>query len=261
MSKDKTNKNKIGIALGGGGSRGFAHLGVLKALEEKGIIPQIISGTSAGSIVGALLAAGKSPDEIMAVVKENKLTDYAKIGIPKDGFMSLDHLKNNLAFLLPSDDFKSLKYPLYVSASNLLTGEVEYLSKGSVSQAVAASSSIPIIFSPVEINGQWYVDGGLLDNLPVKPLTGQCDRIIAVDIMPLEKIEKVQGILEVAARSFQMSISSHQDEMIDACDLVISLEELVGFHILDTENSDEIYTIGYEHVKRLDLTNVINSPS
>ncbi|SFI39012.1 NTE family protein [Tindallia magadiensis] len=245
---------RIGIALGGGGSRGFAHLGVLEALREKGIFPDVIAGTSAGSIVGALMAAGKTPGEIMSIMKENKLGDYAKIGLPTEGFMSLDGLKEQLESTLPSDDFHQLKHKLIVAVSNLLTGQVEYLSEGSISLAVQASSSIPILFSPVEINGQWYVDGGLLDNLPVKPLLDVCDKIIAVDVMPLEKLEKLDGITEVAARVFQISVVSRPDEHMDDCDLVIRLEELENYQILDTDHADEIYEIGYNYVKNLDLS-------
>ena len=83
---------KIGIALGGGGTRGFAHLGVLKALEEKGIKPDVISGTSAGAIIGSLIADGKTTEEAFKLMKENKLTDFAKINIPVTGFMSLENM-------------------------------------------------------------------------------------------------------------------------------------------------------------------------
>ena len=248
------NKKRIGIALGGGGTRGFAHLGALKALEENGIVPDIISGTSAGAIIGSLLATGKSPDEIFDVIRENKLTDFAKISLPTNGFMSLDHLQTQFESLIPGDDFSKLDRPLYVAVTNLLTGKVEYLSEGSVSLAVKASSSIPILFSPVEINGQWYVDGGLLDNLPVEPLLGQCSKIIAIDIMPLEKMEKVEGLPEIAARSFQISVRGHKEERTKTCDLVLRLEELVGYHILDTDHVDEIFNIGYKHTLEQDLS-------
>lgn len=248
-------KKKIGIALGGGGSRGFAHLGVLKALEEAGIYPDIISGTSAGAIVGSLLADGKTPDEIMAIMREIQLTDVAKIGLPKKGFASLDNLRKKLKKNLKATKFSELEKPLYLGLSNLLSGEIDYISEGDVTIAVQGSSSIPIIFSPVEINGQVYVDGGLLDNVPVKPLIDQCDVIIAVDIMPIEKIDAIEDVKDVITRVFQMGISM-QYYSRDNCDLIIELDEISKYNILDTRHNEEIYKLGYDHVKALDLSQI-----
>lgn len=246
---------KIGIALGGGGSRGFAHIGVLKALEEKGINPDVISGTSAGAIVGSFLADGKTPDEIMELMGTIQLSDVAKIELPKKGFASLENLRKRLKKNLIATEFSELKKPLYVGLSNLLTGEIEYINKGDISKAVQGSSCIPIIFSPVVINEQMYVDGGLLDNVPVKPLINQCDIIIAVDIMPIEKIKAIDDVKDVITRVFQMGVST-QNYSRDNCDLIIELEEVAKYHILDTRHNKEIYQLGYDHVKKLDLSQI-----
>jgi len=246
---------KIGIALGGGGSRGFAHIGVLKALEEEGIYPDIISGTSAGSIVGSFLADGKTPDEIMEIMREIELTDVAKIGLPKKGFASLDNLRKKLKENLSATQFSELQKPLYLGLSNLLSGEIDYISEGDVTKAVQGSSSIPIIFSPVEINDQIYVDGGMLDNVPVKPLIDQCDLIIAVDIMPIEKIEAIDDVKDVITRVFQMGVSM-QSYSRDSCDLIIEIEALAKYNILDTSHNEEIYKLGYDYVKNLDLSKI-----
>jgi NTE family protein len=244
---------KIGIALGGGGSRGFAHIGVLKALKEKGIEPDVISGTSAGAIVGCLVADGKTPEEIMTIMGEIELTDVAKIELPKKGFASLDNLRKKLNKNLKASKFSELEKPLYLGLSNLLTGEIDYISTGNITKAVQGSASIPIIFSPVEINGQVYVDGGLLDNVPVKPLINQCDIIIAVDIMPIEKIDAIEDVKDVITRVFQMS-TSMQNYSRDSCDLIIELEAVADYNILDTRHNEEIYNLGYDYVKNLDLS-------
>jgi len=248
---------KVGIALGGGGSRGFAHLGVLKALEEKGIKPDIISGTSTGAIIGALLAADKSPDEIMEILKEIRITDIAKLGLPTNGLANLGNLRSKLDKLLDNKSFFDLKYPLHIAVSNLFTGKVEYISEGNVSKAVQASASIPILFSPVEINGQLYVDGGMLDNVPVKPLVGNCDIIVAVDIMPIEKVAKIEGVSAIFARIFEMSVGIQQG-IKENCDLVIELNELAGYNILDTNHNEKVYEIGYNYVKNMDLSGIIS---
>lgn len=246
---------KIGIALGGGGSRGFAHIGVLKALEEEGIKPDIISGTSAGAIVGSFLADGKTPDEIMELMGAIQLSDVAKIGLPKKGFASLENLRKRLKKNLIATEFSELKKPLYVGVSNLLTGEIEYINEGDISKAVQGSSCIPIIFSPVVINDQVYVDGGLLDNVPVKPLIDQCDIIIAVDIMPVEQINAIDDVKDVITRVFQMS-TSMQHYSRDSCDLIIELEAVSEYNILDTSHNKEIYKVGYDYVKNLDLSQI-----
>ncbi len=245
---------KVGIALGGGGSRGFAHLGVLKALQEQGIVPEVIAGSSAGSIIGALFAAGKAPDAIFADLEENTLIDFARFGWSGDGLMSLDYLRKELEDLLPGKTFADLQHPLYVTVSNLLSGEVEYLHEGEVAVAVQASSAIPVLFAPVEIAGEVYVDGGLLDNVPVAPLVDCCDKIIAVDIMPLERMETVEGMRDVAVRTFQIAVGGASRHQLKESALLIQLNELAGYHILDTSANEEMYNIGYEHVKNLDLS-------
>ena len=243
----------VGIAFGGGGSRGFAHLGVIKALGEKGIHPEVFAGTSSGAIVGALLAEGKSADEIFAMMKQSKITDYININVPHNGFLALDQLREQLDGFLGGASFDQLRRSLFVTVANLLTGEAEYLAAGNVAKAVQASASIPILFSPVEINDQLFVDGGLLDNVPVKPLLGQCEKIIAVDVLPVEKVNAVHGLQETIARTFQMSVGRFVEERQKMCSLIIRLEELAGYNIFDTSRAEEMFEIGYCHVKKLDM--------
>ena len=238
-------KKIVGIALSGGGSRGIAHLGVLKALEEMGVDIQVVSGTSAGSIAAALYASGMSTDEIYNHMKNKKFIDYAKIILPTDGLMNLDNLRKNLNEILKKKSFEEMEKKLYIALTNLYSGEIEYMHHGSVIDAVIASSSIPILFSPVEINGQKYTDGGVIDNLPIKPLLSHCDIIIAVDVMAPEVISKIDNLHDVAIRTFQLSISSISKEMKKQCDMLIEPHGLDEFNILDVSHFDRIYKIGY----------------
>jgi NTE family protein len=246
---------KVGVALGGGGTRGFAHLGVLKALREKGIEPNIFSGTSAGAIVAALLAAQKSPETIMEIMEEINITDAAKINLDSKGLASLENLKNLMDKILDRKNFSDLAFPLYLCVSNLNTGKVEYLNRGNVAKAVQASASIPILFSPVEINGQLYVDGGLLDNVPVKPLINQCERIIAVDIMPVQEMKTIDGLSDMIIQILQMNVSM-QKEIKKDCDLLINVEGLSEYTILDTNQNKKIFEIGYSYAKNLEIPNL-----
>lgn len=246
-------EEKIGIALGGGGSRGFVHLGVLKALEEKGITPDVISGVSAGSIVGVFIAAGMSPEKVMELMKENKFTDYAKVNMPVNGLLNLDNLKKNLEEYLPVNRFSDLELPFHVAVSNLNSGEIEYLQQGKLISAIQASSSIPVLFSPVDIDGNSYADGGLLDNLPITPLEGQCDTIIGVNIMPIKEKEEVDNLMEVAIRTFELSVSGNRKKFEEDCDLYIEPDGVEEYHILDPEHADELFELGYAYTKKISI--------
>ncbi|XOV94923.1 MAG: patatin-like phospholipase family protein [Bacteroidota bacterium] len=248
-----TKKYNIGIALGGGGARGFAHLGVLKALEEKGIKPDVIAGTSAGSLVGVFIAAGKTPDETMKLMKENNITDYAKVVLPVNGLLSLDNLETILKRHIDAETFEELDLPFFATVSALKEGKVVYQNKGKLIPFVKASASIPILFSPVKIEDECYVDGGLLDNLPIQPLMNCCKKIIAVSISPIQEVEEIDNLVGVAARTFQLSVNSQLHKIEENADLFIEPEGLEKYDILNTRHADELFEIGYKHTKELNL--------
>lgn len=250
FSKKKYN---YGIALGGGGVRGFAHLGVLQALEEKGIKPDIIAGTSAGAIAGAYIASGKSPREVFDLIKNHKLIDFVQVRLPKTGLLNLDRLRKSLVDHIKADDLKDLPIPFYVAVSDITDGHVEYFNEGPLVKIVQASASIPVLFAPVEIDGKLYSDGGLFDNVPVEPLLGKCKKIIAVNISPIHKTDKMKNLIQIAARTFHLSVNSTIKGLEDKCDLIIEPPELNEFEILDASKADEIYRVGYEHCKKLDI--------
>ncbi len=243
---------KIGIALGGGGARGFVHLGVLKALEEKGITPDIVSGVSAGAIIGAFIASGKKPSEIMELIKYSKFIDYAKLSLPISGLFNLDHFAENIKKDLLAKNFSDLKLPFYVAVSNLHSGRVEYLEEGPLIPAIQASCSIPVLFSPVELNGKLYVDGGLLDNLPYKPLLDKCDKIIAINVLPSSKNNKIGNLIEIAARTFELSVSINRELTQKECDLLIEPPGLENFSILDNSDGEKMFRIGYDYCRKIE---------
>jgi len=173
---------KYGITLSGGGARGIIHLGVLEALREYGINPEIISGASAGALVGVFYAAGMSPREILQLVKSNKMVKMFKWQLPSSGLIDIRKIISLLEKNIPTDNFSALQRPFYCSVVNLNTGLVEIKNKGNLFQWVLASASIPIVFEPQIINGHSYVDGGLLDNLPVDCIRDQCETLIGVHV-------------------------------------------------------------------------------
>ena len=246
------NKPIVGIALSGGGARGIAHIGVLKALEEANIVPAVISGSSAGSIVGALYASGLSTDRMLEFVKDSQLFGLIKLGIPYAGLTKLTYLKERLAQYISEDSFETLVKPLYVAVSNLNSGELEILHSGSLFDVVMASSSIPLVFKPVELQGQLYVDGGLLNNLPVSPLLPRSDFIIGVNVMPHIMVgnKSIQSVLSIATRCFELSIQANSRLELASCDYVIEPKKLSRYNIFQISKYQEIFEIGYEEGKR-----------
>lgn len=252
LSKNKS-KRKLGIALGGGGARGFVHLGVLQALQELGIVPDMIAGTSAGSIVGAFIAGGKTPEEVLNLLKKKDMLGYAKVQWPSNGLFDLNGLASTIEKEVGVKNIEDLAIPLLVTVSNLNTGHVEYLSEGNLGQAVQASSSIPFLFKPVTIGGAKFVDGGVLDNLPVKPLIDQCESIIAVSISPIEETDDLDSLVKVAARTFQVSINAQSLEVDKSCSILIEPEGLRQYKLFDVDKADELFKLGYDHVGNLDI--------
>ncbi|MCO6481103.1 MAG: patatin-like phospholipase family protein [Phaeodactylibacter sp.] len=239
---------RIGLALSGGGARGIAHIGVLQALQEQGIIPEVVSGASAGSIVGALYAAGKKPGEIMEFVRKASFFKLFKVSIPFSGLTRLTYLRDRLAESIPEDSFEALEKKLIVAIANLNTGECEMRSSGKLFDVVTASSSIPLIFQPVEIDGQFYVDGGLLDNMPVGPLKPLCDITIAVNVMPHVTVpgKSVQNVLGIAQRCFDLSVLANSRPNMELCDLLIEPKEVHDFNIFQINRYEPLFDIGYK---------------
>jgi len=246
-------KYNLGIALSGGGTKGFAHIGVLHALNERGIYPDILAGASAGSIAGALYASGMKPLDIYETMKKTKFTEYTSMHIPRDGFFTLDNLRIKLEKMIPQKTFEELDIPLYVCISNLNNGKAEYISSGPLHKIIQASCSIPVLIAPVKINGNLYVDGGLVDNLPVKPLVRRCKKIIGLNILPYEEIERIDSIFQAAHRVFQISINNNIKYYKSKCDIYIEPENMTKYNMLEIKHSDEMFEIGYNHAKKMSL--------
>ncbi|MFH0895214.1 MAG: patatin-like phospholipase family protein [Bacteroidota bacterium] len=252
MSENIVNKKKykLGIVLSGGGARGFAHIGALRAMEEHGLYPDIISGVSAGSIIGAFYADGYSPTEIYAILARKRIKSFFEIAIPKSGLVRINGLLWMLKRNLRADTFEELKKPLIVAATDLNHGKIRFFSSGEIVKPVIASSSIPVLFPPVEIDGITYTDGGVLDNLPVKPIRSCCEKIIGIHLNHFGKREKLGGLRDIAERTFSLSIHSHVIANAKKCDLFIEPKELRKYSLVDLSKAQEMHDIGYEETRR-----------
>lgn len=174
---------KAGLALSGGGGRGFAHVGVVKVLVENDIPIDVVAGTSAGSIVGAALAAGMSPDEIDAMAGAIRWRRVTRPSLSPLGLLSNAPLGSLLRPFLPVERAEDCRLPFAAVACDPMSGEVVPLTSGDIAEAVRASCALPGIFAPVEVGGRLLVDGGVVEPLPVRQARAMgADVVIAVDL-------------------------------------------------------------------------------
>jgi len=174
----------VGLCLGSGGARGLAHIGVLQVLEENGIVPDIISGCSAGAIFGAVYAAGTNLNLLEKFMGTVEAGDIVDLGIPlHGGFLSGDKIEEVVATLTHNLSFDETRIPFVCIATDLITGEMKAFEKGKLHRAVRASMAVPGVFTPAEIDGHFYVDGGVLEELPVRVLRERgADVVITSDL-------------------------------------------------------------------------------
>jgi NTE family protein len=242
---------KTGIALSGGGIKGLCHAGVLKALEEHGIKPDIISGVSAGAVVGVLYADGYSPDEIARLFEDISFRRMTKIQIPDGGFFRIDAFQKFLAKNLRAKTFEDLKIPLRIVATDLDKGRSVTFSSGKLLEPVIASCSVPVLFSPKIIDNTRYVDGGVFKNFPVTTIRQECEKIIGINASPMVADEYKPTILNVAARSYHFMFKANILHDKELCDLLIEPIDMGNYETFDVDKGREIFELGYRTTKQL----------
>ncbi|ACN98846.1 patatin [Sulfurihydrogenibium azorense Az-Fu1] len=243
---------KIGLVLSGGAVRGLAHVGVLKALEEKGIKPDFVSGVSAGSIVGVFYCSGYTPKEMEEIALKTNFTTMIKPSLSKKAFFSLDSIEDFLKKYIHHKKLEELKIPFYVTVTNLNTANVDFFSEGDLIKIIKASCSIPVMFKPVKIGEYYYVDGGIMNNLPVEPLLDKTQYIIGSEVNPFLPEEKdFSNVISIGIRSFYLAVRSNIESRKNYCNLFIQPPDLVKIPLFATWKSKEAIDIGYNYTKNL----------
>jgi len=213
---------KIALVLGGGAAKGFAHIGVIKALESHAITPDIIVGTSAGSVVGALYAGGYNGFDLQRValsMDEGTVSDWV---LPNRGFIKGESLQNFVNNAVQNRPIEALNRTLAIVATDLQSGELVVFERGDTGMAVRASSSVPGIFQPVKINGREYVDGGLVSPVPVKTARDLgADIVIAVDISDRPKLARLRDTIDVLMQTFVIMGRTIASQELTRADIVI----------------------------------------
>ena len=244
-------RHKIGLVLSGGGLRGIGHLGAIKALEEHGYKPSIISGCSMGAIVGAFYAAGYTVDEMLRIVKDNNLFPAMSFRLRTSGFVDNRFLSRLIQKYIPQNAFESLEIPLHVSATNFLSGQIEHFHSGKLDDALLASSSLPLIFPSIKRGQSVYYDGGILDNLPVTPLLGQCKLLIGVHVNAPDQItpEKLTPA-KILDRITHLAIGQSVAQSARKCDLFLEPPDMLKFSMFGKKELMDVYEYVYTYSSR-----------
>jgi len=248
---DKAYLYQTGLVLSGGSVRGFAHLGVLQAMEEAGISPDVISGASAGAIVGAFYADGYPPAEILEMFIEKRLFHLVHLKMNRRGFLRPSGVDSLLRKYLRARTFEHLRLPLFIAASDMNRGIPVYFKEGSLTDRIMASAAIPVLFQPVVIDGTTYVDGGLLDNLPVFPVRKDSRIIIGVSVNPNYEENDLGSFLKLTERTIYLNLVSRIHEHSRKCDVFIEPLELRDYGLFEISKAREVYDIGYREAKRV----------
>lgn len=246
--------DSIGLILSGGGTKGLAHAGALKFLDEKNIRPNQIAGTSAGAIVAALYAWGKSPEEILALFQSISLFHWKHLTFKKAGLIDSESFKSYFDAVFKDAVLGDLKIETHITATDMINGSLKIFGpETKIVDAVVASAAYPGLLSPYEIEGNWYSDGGILNHFPSDILNGQCDTLIGVYVCPIQLIDPkiLNSIRSVTARAFDLLIKNSNHQKFKLCDWVIESEQLSVFSTFETKKArmEAIYNIGYEAAK------------
>lgn len=230
----------------------MAHIGLIQAMNEFGLSAEIVGGSSVGALVGALYANGNSVPEMMAFFRETPLFRYNFLTIVKPGFIDTDRYFDVFRAHFPEDSFEALQKGLHVVATNLQKGDLEYFSKGELIRPLLASAALPPVFSPVEMEGQLYADGGIMNNFPLEPIAGKADFIIGSNVSVVGELNKnaLKNSLQLTGRVTGLMIYAINRSKLEACDLLMEFKELEKIGVLDRKGLEKAYLVGYENTAR-----------
>ena len=244
----KKASNKIALILSGGGIRGIAHVGLLRAMQEFDLRADEVSGASIGALVGALYSNGNPCEEILNFFKETPLFRPNNFAFNKAGLFDTDKYYKVLQSYLGHSSFEALKSKLYVIATELGEGREVVFKEGELIRPLLASAALPPVFSPVEIEKKIYADGGILNNFPLEYVQKKSLKI-GSNTTVINSLQKkdISNAIQLTTRVSSIMIHSSTAKKLDGCDICIAPKELRSIGLLDKTAIEKAYNIGYEH--------------
>lgn len=241
----------FGIALSGGGARGIAHAGALKALEECGLRPDVIAGVSAGAVIAVMYAGGVSPEAMLELFEGMSFSNMVEFRLGGGGLFKIDKFKRKILHSIsPAKNLEDLRVPVYIGATDLDNGRSEYFTEGQIGDRVIASCSIPVLFKPVKINGVNYVDGGVLRNLPARVLRDKCQKLIGINVSPMTPYKKTSNsVIDVAMRSYNLMSRHNQEEDQELCDVAIEMRDISAYGVFNLKDIEKVFNSGYVNTR------------
>ncbi|MCU4387667.1 patatin-like phospholipase family protein [Acinetobacter haemolyticus] len=229
----------VALVLGSGGARGYAHIGVIEVLEQHGIRPDLIVGTSAGSIVGSIYASGKSAAELREIALKLKANDVRDVSVSLKGFFDGKKVEDYVNEQVQNTPLQRLKIPMYVVATELKEGTKTVFNYGNTGQAVRASASIPSMFVPIKIGHNEYVDGGLVSPVPVQVARDLgADIVIAVDILAQPVHTETTNVWGLFNQNINIMQGRLAEEELKYADIVIQPDLREKVHIFDVKGRE-----------------------
>ncbi len=239
-------KPTLGLVLSGGGARGIAHIGVIDVLRAHGFTPDFISGSSSGAIVGALAAAGHPTEIMLEFFRKASPFRLSMVTMSKAGILDTAKVVESFREYFPENSFEALGIRLFLTATDIINARLAIFESGPLIPAILASCSMPLVFTPTEIDGRWYVDGGVINNFPVEPLRGRCDVLVGHYASPLRTVDEsdLKGVVAVSERALEVGMHFSSKPKFHECDVMVRAPELRQYGLFDTKNHRKIFEIG-----------------
>lgn len=248
---NSTRNNNIGLCLSGGGALGFAHIGSLQSLEDHGIFPTHIAGSSMGAIIGTFYAAGYSPADMLQMIKDDKLYKITKLmtfsySFLKSGLSSHTILRSLVQELIPHNSFEKLQKKMQICVANLNDASWEIIETGGdLDIWLSATASIPGLFETINHEKKFYVDGGLLNNMPAQKLRAHCKTIIGVNVVPHKTPKELKKPIDTLTCSVRAILHQNSHEGRTMCDYLIESDAIEEYNEFSFDSYLEIYQYGY----------------
>jgi len=236
----------LGLVFSGGGARGIAHIGVIDALRSHGLEPDFIAGSSSGAIVGALAAAGHATETMLEFFHKASPFRLSAVTVSKPGILDTAKVVASFREYFPDDSFEALKIRLFLTATDIVNARLKIFESGPLIPAILASCSMPMVFTPTEIDGRWYADGGVINNFPIEPLRGRCDVVVGHYASPLRSVTRkdLSGVLAVSERALEVGMHFASKQKFHECEVMLTCPELSNYGLFDTKHHDEIFDLG-----------------